>query len=259
MLQLAKDKKKIYTFVSFVKGLLFMSSTRHLKRISFYCDGHYTVLSSASRGGKAISDADLAEALSGTSSAGLIESGVVMPLVFEGDCALGDVVVVVGELGEREAAEWVARLSSRLQIPCGKLLVLAGGGDPYDWENAASTEPDDDSVFAWVAVPPGEYLVELYAFASSMTAAHHFQPEAFREWFARTRPGMAPNDYVQALCEGNGYDLNDSYLDYLIRLKPWSESDVAQLTSPEDGWLSKFFFRQPELCPLGIRYVELGL
>lgn len=144
-----------------------MSSNRQLHRTEFYCDGHYTVLCSASRGGMAISDEDLAEELAAEPDA-LIAAGVVMPLVFQGDCALGQVV------------------------------VLAGGGDPYDWENAVDEDPDDDTVFAWIEVPPGEYLVELYAFASSMTAAHHFEEGEFSEWFARTRPGIEQNEYVKA-------------------------------------------------------------
>jgi len=235
-----------------------MSSKRQLHRTEFYCDGHYTVLCSASRGGMAISDEDLAEELAAEPDA-LIEAGVVMPLVFQGDCALGQVVVLVGDLSEREEAEWIGHLSSRLNIPCGKLLVLAGGGDPYDWENAVDEDPDDDTVFAWIDVPPGEYLVELYAFASSMTAAHHFEEGEFSEWFARTRPGIEQNEYVKALSEGNGYDVNDDYLDYLIRLKPWAESHKARLSQPTGGWFRDFHFRRPELCPLGISYAELGL
>lgn len=234
------------------------STSRQLSRSEFYCDGHYTVLASASRGGKDISDEDLAEALRETEPLALIKAGVVMPLEFEGDCALGDVTVLVGDLSEREEAEWIGRVSSRLKIPCGRFLVLAGGGDPFDWENALDEETDDP-VFSWVEVVPGDYLVEVYAFASSMTAAHHFEEGEFSEWFERTRPGLEKNEYVEALSEGNGYDLNDDYLDYLIRLKPWSDSNKSRLSKPTDGWFSEFTFRRPELCPLGISYAELGL
>lgn len=93
------------------------------------------------------------------------------PVCFEGDCALdGNTVFNLGNLNEQEERDWIARLAWKFNIPCGKLILCCGCPDD-DLEHALSDEPPDKHyvIFEHMEVPPGEYLVEIYAYYSSQT------------------------------------------------------------------------------------------
>lgn len=237
------------------------NSERKVFQANLYCDGHYTVISSVSRGGSMLSPAEMATTLREGPEQKLLElqkAGICLPIEFEGDCALSKIIVVVGELTTQEEAEWIGRLSGHLNVPCGKLLLLAGGGDEYDWENALADadKVNDDECFAIVDIPPGDYLIEVYAFLSSMTVAHYIEDlSEVADWFKQSRPGMDVPHFVTEVSQGEGYDLNDEYMDYMIRLKPLS----VEISAPESdqGWRDTFTFRRPELCPLGILMADV--
>ncbi|NJL43108.1 MAG: hypothetical protein HC935_06750 [Pseudanabaena sp. SU_2_4] len=60
----------------------------------------------------------------------LLRQGVCIPLYFEADCALdGFTLFVIGDLTEEESDEWIGKFVAKLNVPCGKLVLLCGGGD----------------------------------------------------------------------------------------------------------------------------------
>lgn len=210
----------------------------------FFCDGPYYVLTSTSLGGSGLEPEEISEVLSGSDEqkiAELLRAGVCIPLFFDGDCALdGGTLFVLGDLTAQEEHNWIGRLSWKLNIPCGKFVILCGGGDADELADAISGNPPqpDYQIFQVVDVPPAEYLVEVYAYLSSMTvqrSLHSYdknwnlsENEALRQWYQENRPGI----------------LN---LGYIIRLVPLeTEPPFPKLVS-EIGWCGEFEFRQPEL------------
>lgn len=154
------------------------SSTLRIPVDSRYmCDGHYAVLLSASLGGSDLQPAELADAL-GMADADVINDllarGICLPIFFGGDCALdGKTLFVIGELDAEHQAAWLWRLTGTLNIPCGKLILLTGGGVPEDMERAVSLQPPnpDYCIHQIIDVPAGRYRVDVLAYARSTTAA----------------------------------------------------------------------------------------
>ncbi|HEY9888747.1 MAG TPA: hypothetical protein V6D02_10125 [Candidatus Obscuribacterales bacterium] len=203
----------------------------------FFCDGHYYVLTSMSLGGSDRTPAAIAAVLGAGDEAAitaLLQEGICLPLFFDGDCALdGMTQFVIGDLTESEERDWMGKLTAQLNIPCGKLVVLCGGGDPDEFAVAISgASPDPDYViFQVIDVPPGAYCVEIYAYLASLTvqlsladgqdnapwpaatAAHHPEPEE---------------------------------VGYIIRLSPWSTALPLPALVPEIGWCGQFEWRQPD-------------
>jgi hypothetical protein len=225
----------------------------------FFCDGAYYVITSATLGGSGMTPEEIASALaSGDSEAieALVRQGVCLPLCFPGDCAFDRAIVVVGNLSEQEESEWIGRISSKLNVPCGKLMVVCGGGATEDFEGALSGKGYSGftDYFDVVEVPPGEYLVEVYAFVSSMTVDFYFEDdEPLEEWFRRTRPGMELPKWLRYFNEGRAIgELGDELVSYILRLAPLEAEPPSPARDPEIGWCGEFEFRRPELCPLGI-------
>jgi hypothetical protein len=227
--------------------------------LEYFCDGSYYVLTSTSLGGSGLKPQDVALTLRGGGGPefeNLLQQGVCLPLSFPGDCALDGAIFILGDLTEQEANEWIGRISWKLNIPCGKLVILCGGGDPGEFEHAVSGEPPEEhyQIFQVIEVPPGEYLVEVYAYVSSMTVDFYFEenepPEA---WFQHTRPDMELPLWLQHFREeGMMGDLDHELVSYLIRLAPLQTEPQLPKQAAEMGWFEEFEFRQPELCPLGI-------
>ncbi|MCI0490873.1 MAG: hypothetical protein L0229_30135 [Blastocatellia bacterium] len=225
----------------------------------FFCDGPYYVITSASLGGGRLTPKELADILGQGDESDiedLLKRGVCLLIFFPGDCALDRAIIVIGDLSEQEEAEWLGRISSKLSIPCGKLLIFCGGGDEGDIEGAISGEGLDgyDEYFASVSVPPREYLVEIYAYVSSMNVDFYFEDdEPLEEWFHRTRPGLEMPLWLKYFNQGRAIgELGDELVSYIIRLAPLvTEPPVPRLVE-EIGWCGEFEFRRPELCPLGI-------
>lgn len=210
----------------------------------FFCDGPYYLLTSSSLGGSGLT----AEAVSDIVGQGdeqgiaqLLRDGVCMPLFFGGDCALDScTTVVLGDLTEQEAHDWIGRLAWKLSIPCGQFILHCGGGDPDELAYALSGQPPRPhyQISQAIAVPPGDYLVEIYAYLSSTTVQlslseydEHWNEKdnsALEAWYETNRPGLANQGYV-------------------IRLTPLeTEPPMPRLVS-EIGWCGEFEFRRPEL------------
>ena len=228
-------------------------------RQNFFCDGAYYVLSSASLGGGGLTPKQLADILGQGDELGiaeLLKRGVCVPMFFPGDCALDSAIIVLGDLTEQEEAEWIGCIRSKLSIPCGRLLIFCGGGDESDIEGAISGKglSNYKDYFESISVPPGEYIVEIYAYVSSMSVDFYFEDdEPLEEWFHRTRPGVELPLWLEYFKAGRAIgELSDDLVSYIIRLAPLvTEPELPRLVD-EIGWCGEFEFRRPALCPLGI-------
>jgi hypothetical protein len=142
---------------------------------NFFCDGAYYVLTSHSLGGSGIEPGALADTLGSATAASmnaLLRKGVCLPLAFNGDCAMdGGTLFVVGELDAKHESAWIGRLTAKLSVPCGKLVLLCGGGDAEGLARAVSGKPADEDycIYQTIEVPPGDYRVDLLAYLESDT------------------------------------------------------------------------------------------
>ena len=203
----------------------------------FFCDGHCYLLTSSSLGGSGITVEELSESLFETSEEKLTEllrKGVCFPVCFPGDCALdSNTLFVLGDLNEQEETNWIARIAWKLNIPCGK-LIIGCGCLAEDLEPALAGEPPQENyeIYQVIEIPPAEYLVELYAYFSSMTVqvsldkyderGNSYEDEELANWYRENRPEI----------EG---------IDYIIRLKPLeAEPPMPKLF---EGWFEEFEFR----------------
>jgi hypothetical protein len=176
-------------------------------RDAFFCDGAWYVLSSNSLGGGGLSGDQVAEKLQSEDPEPirqLLSDGVCMPLYFPGDCALDNAVIVEGELDEEEEAEWIARLRSKLEVPCGEFMVMGGGlDDDFEIAMANPEAPDPHFVFFQkVVLEPGTCLVEVFAFLSSLTVNMEWEDqsedaEPFDAYWARTRGDEPPPEWIE--------------------------------------------------------------
>lgn len=210
----------------------------------FFCDGHYYVLTSASLGGSGFQPEELSNILGYPEEQEiekLLRDGVCIPLFFDGDCALDShTLFVFGDLTEQEEHDWIGRLSAKLNIPCGKFVILCGGGDADELAYAISGKPPKQhyEIFQVIEVPPAEYLVEIYAYLPSMTVQQSLEEydenwnliehKALEEWYQANRPGIAD-------------------IGYIIRLVPLETEPPLPRLVPEIGWCGEFEFRQPEI------------
>lgn len=211
---------------------------------NFFCDGHYYLLTSSSLGGSGLTPEALSNTLRGAVPSEirhLLRQGVCLPLFFDGDCALdGCTVFVVGDLTEPEDNDWIGKLTSLLKIPCGKLVLLCGGGDAAELAEAISGNPPKPNyeIFQTIEVPPGDYQVEIYAYLSSMTVQLYLSDydeagnlednEAAERWYETHRPGL-------------------ENVSYIIRLIPLKGEPPEPALVPDIDWCGEFEFRPPEL------------
>ncbi|MBD1911667.1 MULTISPECIES: hypothetical protein [unclassified Leptolyngbya] len=209
----------------------------------FFCDGYYYVLTSSSLANSGLKPEELATIL-GESEPSHIEDvlrrGICIPLFFDGDCALDNhTIFVLGDLTEAEERDWIGRISWKLSIPCGKLILQCGGGDEEDLAHAISGRPPEPNYqfFQVIDVLPGEYQVNVYAYLSSMTVQVFLHPfieaedrmqryEAMEAWYKTHRPG--PPD-----------------IGYIIQLTPLEQEPPFPDLVPEIGWCG-FEFREPD-------------
>ncbi len=177
-----------------------------------------------------------------------------------------NVRVRFGEIHPREASEWTSRVRWKLDLESGK-MVVSGVCDPDIEEYLAdfpTAEPGGDyHLGCLVEAPPGEYAVTIYGYPPNDLAggwmaiedrgnfkACFGQESAFGyekplDYFARTRPGETPPDWIK-----NGWEDN-SFLDFVIQLAPLTE-DLPLPAFESDGCLL-WEYRKPEICPVGIR------
>lgn len=247
-----------------------MSETRVVEPLpeGFFNDGAWYVLGSTSLGGSGLDPDGIAGLLGSDDEGavrGLLRDGVCLPLVFPGDCAMDRAILVVGELTPAEEAEWVARVRSRLEIPCGEFLIQGGGVEECFEEALASFAPSPDSAtFHKLRVAPGSYLVEVYAFVSSMTVNFAWEDEDDFDpgaWWRETRAGEPEAAWIPTWRK-EGYVPADDFpelTEYLVRLIPAATVDAPPLP-PLDGelcWVEDFELRRPERCPAGLRRADV--
>lgn len=243
-------------------------------REGFFNDGHWYVLTSTSLGGSGMSAAEISEQLQEADPPvieDLLRRGVCLPLFFDGDCALDSAHVVLGDLTPQEDAEWIGRIRSKLEVPCGEFLVL-GGGIEEDFEVALEhfDAPDPHFVnFCKFRVPPATYLVEVLAFVGSMTVnvawdgmgIHQGQKqtkESLTDWWRGTRPGQPYPAWLESYLKSGMVEYDLGLVDYLIRLAPWTEDVPTPALEPETHWPGVFEFRKPMPCPDGIQRRSLN-
>lgn len=225
-----------------------MTDTAQTRRVvpihdEFFCDGHYYLLTSSSLGGSGLTAEDVSEGVGVGDPATItdfLNRGICIPLMFDGDCAMGDgTTFVFGDLTEAESRDWIGRFAWKLNIPCGKFVLLAGGGDADELAHAISGEPPEEhyEIFQVIDVPPGEYLVEIFAFFHSMSVQQsvaykmpdwnfHKNPE-LEAWYREHHPG-------------------DEDLHYIIRMVPLEDTPPFPKLIPDFGWCGVFEFRGPD-------------
>jgi hypothetical protein len=209
----------------------------------FFCDGHYYVLTSASLGGSNLTPEQISPILASADEqeiTELLRQGVCIPLFFNGDCALdGHTIFVLGDLTEQEEQNWIGRLSWKLNIPCGKLILLCGGGDAGELAEAISGNPPQPNyeIFQVIDVPPAAYLVEIYAYLSSMTVQLSLE-EYDENW------NLKENEVLKQWYEANRSGLPD--IGYIIRLSLLNAEPAFPTLVPEIGWCGVFEFRHAE-------------
>lgn len=205
------------------------------KRVSldekFFCDGAYYVLTSRSLGGSGIDAHALADMLGSPGAKKmneLLSKGVCLPLAFEGDCAMdGGTLFVVGDLDEHYEKAWIGRLTSKLSIPCGKLVLVCGGGDGDGLARAVSGEPADEDycIYQTMEVPPGDYRVDVLAYLDSDTVA------------------FMDDDVDEAALQKRYKHLPKVGESYVVHLTPLEGDVPLPVLLDEDGWPGVFEFR----------------
>lgn len=227
----------------------------------FFNDGAWYVLTSTSLGGSHLSPEQLVNKLQSDNAETLLDlarNGICLPLFFQADCELDNAVIILGDLTEQEQHEWVGRIQAELNIPCGEFLLLGGGGCEDDWEIALEHENPPDPQFMFfqkVKLPAGRYLLEIYAFLSSVTGSYAWEnlkkrntlPEQWRQ-----SPTDFP-DWLEQFIEQEYIDSSEFDLqDYLLRLTPLQQQPPLPTLVPEVNWFGEFEIRMPETAPTGI-------
>lgn len=211
----------------------------------FFCDGHCYLLTSSSFGGSGLTAEAVQEILfaeKADETAGLLKKGVCFPVCFPGDCALDNATeFVLGDLSEAEERAWMARLAWKLNVPCGK-LILCCGCLAEDLEPAVTGETPDPNyeIYQAIDVPPGEYVVEIYAFYRSQTMQVALDGEDLEGDF--DDEDFDEDEFGERLIKVESKYREYSGAAYIIRLSPLeNEPPLPPVT--ESGWFEDFEFR----------------
>ncbi len=207
----------------------------------FFCDGFCYLLTSSSLGGSGLTPTQISETISSGDHEGikrLLDSDIAIPLLFEGDCALDNsTLFVIGDLTEEQERDWIAKIECKLNIPCGKFILLCGGAYPEELEHAISLKPPKPhyTIHQVIDLPADEYLVEIFAYYPSMTvqlsldeydsSLNRQENVVLKKQYEKYQPGV----------EGIGY---------IIRFSPLHgrELPLPKLDA-ESGWAGVFKFR----------------
>jgi hypothetical protein len=204
----------------------------------FFCDGHGYVLTSASLGGSDLNPSQFSDlVLDGSADdiAPLLEQGICLPILFESDCALDQkTLFVIGQLMPQEEQDWCARLTWKLNIPCGKLILLCSCV-AEDVAHAISGEPPQENfmIFQVIDVPPDFYEVNIYAYPGSPTFLETLDDDEYERYEAEMLT-LDLDDY-----DNKG---NLTSVGYITRLSPLMNKEL-DLPETNDAWLEKFTFR----------------
>lgn len=222
----------------------------------FFCDGPYYLITSSSIGG--LSPEELAAKVSGSEVEEVIKNAVGIPIAFQGDCAMDNAIVVMGDLSAQEEAEWIGRISWKLDIPCGKLLLICGGGDSESIEGAVSGKGlgGFKDYFQQIELTPGKYLTEVYAYLPSVTGNFFLESDSpmaeWQSWFKQDRKGEELPEWLQEFDEYSVPGELEELVSYIIRVTPLTKEPTKLPDLDEDiGWCT-FEMRKPKQCPSGI-------
>lgn len=175
--------------------------------------------------------------------------------------------LVIGDLSAQEQAEWVGRVGWKLNVADGRLAILAGADYMV---GAAEPKPDDEYMHV-TDIPAGSYRVTSYAFLNSTNGAPNLEKagvawEDMGTYFHRTRPGMAPPDWMRLMfddvfeVEAGLFDRVSEYglVQFLFHLQPLAGTH-AELDMPplHDDLFRETEYRKPDQCPLGIPAIEV--
>ena len=241
-------------------------------RENYFCDGAYYLITSSSLGG--FTPEALAAKVSGSAESDmseLISSGVCIPVAFQGDCAMDRAVIVVGELTAQEDSEWIGKITGRLKIPCGKLIVTCGGGDAETLHGAVSGKglgaSNFTDYFQVVEIPAGDYLAEVYAYYPSIHGNFFFCKDEYdsdtepmgewKKWYEETRAGEPLPPWLEEFGDYAMPGELDELVSYIIRLKPHEGASVPEPQLDEDTGWAAFVMRKPEKAPVGVRRADL--
>ena len=249
--------------------------------VHLYNEATGWVVTSAGRNGRPTKDF---ERQGGAKWKAAMEDGSFIPIELVQDDSIDVRVVVGGALSADEAAEWVDHLQWRLAVPDGRLL-LSGGPSAVDGEDA------DPDYLAEVAVPPGEYRVDVYTYLTSPNGSSSLAKAGVREsglkgYFQKTRSGTpmplwvhrwlnieTENDRARATALAAIRDAADrswrvwsvegvvvppqeeppTYVDFLVHLTPLVGAPVPEMPKHKGGWFrGPHAPRKPERFPLGL-------
>jgi hypothetical protein len=234
---------------------------------AFFNDGHWYVLASSSLGGSGMSPEDIASKLQTEAEAelsDLIKSGVCLPLYFGCDCALDSAIFVLGDLSDREEAEWLGRIRARLEIPCGEVMLM-GGGMEEDFEVALPNfKPPDEhyQFFQKLKLEPGSYLVEVYAFLGSYPVNEAWEDledeKAMEKWWDESYPGRDYPEWISFFKDEEYVDSEEfDLVEHIIRIVPTNEEIPVPSLEEDSKWVGDFEMRRSQKCPLGLKPEEV--
>lgn len=205
----------------------------------FFCDGPYYFLTSSSLGDSNLSAKEITDLLQSEDGVKkILSEGIGFPMFFPGDCALdGCTKFVIGDLSKKEEKNWLGKITSKLNIPCGKALLIAGGGDEEYLQKAISGEKQDkDYVFYdTLEITKGNYLIELYCYIESM----NFDVE-FDDW-----SDLTDSKELIAMQQWYKNNLKDIGYSYIIRFSPLIEEPELPKLVEEVSWCGVFDYRKP--------------
>jgi hypothetical protein len=194
-------------------------------------------------------------------------------MMLYGDDSFPARLVVGGSLTEDEDAEWLSRVTWRLNVPCGQLL-LCGGFDPRTLVDWRDTGDDWEGTVQAFDVPPGEYLVDVYTYRPTINGRflEDSWPLPLGAWFRKEHPGRAYPGWlfdeletIPELDPNHEDEWSDSsavdrdveegrrhVIGYLVHLRQWdAQATLTEL--PEDGWFApENGARVPLRFPLGL-------
>ena len=200
----------------------------------FFCDGAGYVLTSSSLGGSNLTPDQISDIVLNDSAddmTPLLTQGICMPILFDSDCALDrSTLFILGNLTPEQERDWCARLTWKLHIPCGKLILLCSC-TAEDLAHAVSGRSPKEhfEIFQVIDIPPDSYLVEIYAYPSSSTVIMTLDDEEYEE-FEKTMP---EKEYDEAG--------NLTLVNYIIRLSPLTSE--PEMPHHSGSWLDTFTFR----------------
>ncbi len=227
--------------------------------------GGMSILSSS------VVDRAIADALGNAASLAAAHQAILVALA--GDDSFIARVVANEPLTRNEQAEWVCRIRTRLEVPCGRLLVCAGF-DPRNLGAFKEQGPDDN--VREVRVPPGDYRVDVYTQLPTMTARvlRDRWDEKVGTWFRREHtgkpfPSWLAGELVRCPEDDPGHEkeweklkasvtsrkllVDTSTLDWVGYVIHLHAVDEAELSEPNRGWFATDTgFRRPARFPMGL-------